>query len=237
METRTSGAEGGPEKPTSRKAGRALRPDPYTHFTRAAMAVLIIEDLVSRKWLTHVVSAEETHTQVEVAFTQALAAEGLLDAVEAHAAGDDDIVNVIGPQNRPVLLAISDNGPQMRSGSTAEYMALYAIAQHFGRPHTPTDQAWIESLNGHLKAEYPYLLTIEDPATLRAELATVRAHYNGVRLHQGVGYVTPNDEHEGRGQTIRAARRTGLDNARQRRLAHHRQERENHPAEGGPDVG
>ena len=30
-ESRTSGSEGGPEKPTSRKADRALRPDPYTY--------------------------------------------------------------------------------------------------------------------------------------------------------------------------------------------------------------
>ena len=68
-------------------------------------------------------------------------------------------------------------------------MALCAIAQHFGRPGTPTDQAWIESLNGHLKAEYPHLLAIGDPATLRAELGVVREHYNIVRLHQGVGYM------------------------------------------------
>ncbi|MGH3501947.1 MAG: hypothetical protein ACRDQA_13845, partial [Nocardioidaceae bacterium] len=54
-----------------------------THFTRAGMAVLIIEDLVSRKWLTEVVSAEETHTQVEVGFTAALEAEGLLQLVDA----------------------------------------------------------------------------------------------------------------------------------------------------------
>ena len=29
-ETGTSGSEGGPQKPTGRKTGRALRPDPYT---------------------------------------------------------------------------------------------------------------------------------------------------------------------------------------------------------------
>ena len=40
-----------------------------THFPAAGMAVLIIEDLVSRKWLTEVVSVEETSTQVELAFT------------------------------------------------------------------------------------------------------------------------------------------------------------------------
>jgi transposase InsO family protein len=60
----------------------------------------------------------------------------------------------------------------------------------------PTDQAWIESFNGHLKAEYPHLLTITDPAVLRAELAVIRQHWNGVRLHAGIGYVTPLDEHE-----------------------------------------
>ena len=55
-----------------------------THFTAAGMAVLIIEDLVSRKWLTEVVWVEETSIQVELAFTDALAAEGLLDRAEAR---------------------------------------------------------------------------------------------------------------------------------------------------------
>src|SRR5262245_46987866 len=95
----------------------------------------------------------------------------------------------IDDQVRPVLRAGSDNGPQMTSGSTRDFMALCAIAQHFGRPGTPTDQAWIESLNGHLKAEYPHLLAIRDPPTLRAELAATRGHYNAVRLHAGIGYV------------------------------------------------
>ena len=90
---------------------------------------------------------------------------------------------------RPILLAVSDNGPQMTSGSTREFLALCAIAQHFGRPGTPTDQAWIESLNGTIKIENPHLLAIRDPATLRAELAVTREHYNTVRLHAGIGYV------------------------------------------------
>ncbi len=97
----------------------------------------------------------------------------------------------------------------MTSGSNREFMALCAIAQHFGRPGTPTDQAWIESFFGHLKTEHPHLLAIEDPEVLRAELAVLRSHYNGVRLHAGIGYVTPDDEHEGRGQAIRKAREAG----------------------------
>jgi transposase InsO family protein len=192
-----------------------------THFTAAGMAVLAIEDLVSRKWLTTVVSVEETSTQVKLAFTEALIVEGLMDAVAAR---QDALADpTVDDPDRPILLAVSDNGPQMTSGSTREFMALCAIAQHFGRPGTPTDQAWIESLFGHVKAEWPHLLTIHDPATLRNELGIVRHRYNGVRLHAGIGYVTPDDEHEGRGKEIRKAREVGLHEARQRRLAYHRE--------------
>ena len=199
------------------------------------MAVLIIEDLVSRKWIIEIVSVEETSTQVELAFTAALEAEGLLETVDARF--PDCLVDLdVDQDTRPVLLVVSDNGPQMTSGSTREFMALCAIAQHFGRPGTPTDQAWIESLNGHIKIEYPRLLAIRDPATLRAEIAVVREHYNTVRLHQGVGYVTPDDEHEGRGEAICKARQAGLEQARLQRLARHRAQREDTTSKGPADV-
>ncbi len=45
------------------------------------------------------------------------------------------------------------------------------------------------------------------------------------RLHESIGYVTPNDEHEGRGDTIRQARRDGLTAADQARRTHHRNQR------------
>src|SRR4051812_28865919 len=123
---------------------------------------------------------------------------------------------------RPILLAVSDNGPQMRAHDTRAFMALMAITQHHGRPHTPTDQAWIESFFGHIKGEWPHLETITDPVVLEAELARVRTEYNTVRLHEAIGYVTPDDEHTGRGEAIRQARRDGLEQARQRRLDYHR---------------
>jgi putative transposase len=97
----------------------------------------------------------------------------------------------------------------MTSCSTREFMAMCAMAQHFGRPGTPTDQAWIESLFSHIKADWPHLDRIRDPSVLRAELATIRHEYNTVRLHAGIGYVTPSDEHDGRGDKIRAARKRG----------------------------
>ena len=200
-----------------------------THFTRARAAVTIVEDLVSRKWLAHIVSSEETSTQVEIVFTDALAAEGLLEVVERRADGRVDVTT--DDPARPILLAVSDNGAQMTSGSTREFMALCAIAQHFGRPGTPTDQAWIESFNGHLKAEYPHLESITDIEVLRRELDLIRPRWNGVRLHAGIGYVTPDDEHEGRGPAIRKAREAGLEAARLRRLAYHRSTRETNKPE------
>lgn len=58
-----------------------------THFTRSKSCVTVVEDLVSRKWIADIVSSEETSTQAEIVFTNALAAEGLLDLVEARADG------------------------------------------------------------------------------------------------------------------------------------------------------
>lgn len=156
-----------------------------------------------------------------MAFIQALEAEGLLDVAERSRVGVDPGLD---DPARPVLLAVSDNGAQMTSGSTREFMALCAIAQHFGRPGTPTDQAWIESLFGHVKGDWPHLEVIDDPAVLRAELERVRHDYNTVRLHAGIGYVTPDDEHEGRGPGIRLARKLGLAAAREKRIAYHRQQ-------------
>lgn len=203
-----------------------------THFTRTrGTSVTTIEDMESRKWIATIVSGEETSTQVELVFWDALEAEDLLDAIEDRAAERGHIDISVDDQARPILLAISDNGPQMTSGSTREFMALCAIAQHFGRPGTPTDQAWIETLFGHIKGEFPHLDRIEDPEVLRVELDIVREHYNAVRLHAGVGYVTPNDEHEGRGAAIRAARKEGLADARARRIAYHRQQRNDHKPE------
>jgi putative transposase len=48
--TGTSGSEGGSEKPTSRKAGRALRPDPYTYVATwsGLVYVALVVDAFSR---------------------------------------------------------------------------------------------------------------------------------------------------------------------------------------------
>jgi putative transposase len=86
-----------------------------THVAAARVAATVVEDLVSRKWLAEIVSAEETSTQVQVVVTQALEREGLLARVCARQDGLVDLT--VDDPARPVLLALSDNGPQMTSGS------------------------------------------------------------------------------------------------------------------------
>ncbi|SMO83449.1 hypothetical protein SAMN06266982_12340, partial [Propioniciclava tarda] len=45
-----------------------------------------------------------------------------------------DAILAFGTPSAPLLLAVSDNGSQMIATGTRRFMALVAIAQHFGRP-------------------------------------------------------------------------------------------------------
>ncbi len=121
----------------------------FTHFPKAKMAAIAIIDIVSRKWITTVCSIEESSTQVEIAFTHALEQEQLWDAIDEHATdtlvkalvdGDAEVIDkAVADGDRPLLLAISDNGPQMRSHTTKEFLAGVAIARQFGRPGVPQE--------------------------------------------------------------------------------------------------
>ena len=190
----------------------------FTHFTRAGRVAIAVLDLVSRYWITTLVSVEETSEQVTAAYTIALEDQGLLAEAERRmiAPNSDEAL--------PILLAVSDNGPQMVSGTTREWLAMHSLAWHTGRPGVPQDQGLIETLFGHVKGEWPHLQQITDPAQLERELERVRFEYNTVRLHAGIGYVTPEDEHLGRGGMIRKQRAQGLRAARAARLAHWRQQ-------------
>ncbi len=103
-----------------------------THFTRARRSVFAVVDVVSRYWVELHVSAEESSTQVQLLFADALEGQGLLGGLTP-----ERLDLALDDPRRPILLAWSDNGPQMTSGSTREFMALMAIWQRHGRPHTP----------------------------------------------------------------------------------------------------
>jgi putative transposase len=96
------------------------------------------------------------------------------------------------------------------------------IGWEAAEPAGPTHTAQVESLFGHLRIEWPQLNLPTDPDTLDQELARVRGEYNTVRLDAAIGYVTPEDEHEGRGPQIRDERDAGLRRARAERIRQNR---------------
>jgi transposase InsO family protein len=112
----------------------------FTHFTAAGRCAVAVMDVISRYWLSTVVSAEESSTQVELAFTRALLADGKDHLLEASLLGELASGAIPDPDEvagLPVLLALSDNGPQMTSKATAAFMAGARIARHFGPPRHP----------------------------------------------------------------------------------------------------
>jgi putative transposase len=72
------------------------------------------------------------------------------------------------------------------------------------------------------KGDWPHLTGIDDAGALDRELARIRGEYNTVRLHAAIGYVTPDDEHHGRGPAIRRARAAGMRRARAERIKQNR---------------
>lgn len=195
-------------------------------FRGARRHCVAIVDVVSRFWIDYLLTPEFTDTQTRVLFARALEAQGLMELLTP-----ERVDLPLDDPRRPILVAWSDRGPQMTSGGTREFMALMAIFQHLGRPSTPTDQAEIESFFGHIKGDWPHLETITDPAVLDTEMARIRREYNQVRLHAGIGYVTPNDEHNGQGPAIRRARKIGLQQARQNRIDYNRTHKQNRPGD------
>ena len=136
--------------------------------------------------------------------------------------GPDGLPPERSPEDPPILIAWSDGGSEMTAVDTRQFMALMTIAQHHGRPGTPTDQAHIESFFSHLKGDCRTSPASPTPPALDAELAHIRTEYNTIRLHAAIGYVTPDDEHEGRAPQIRRARAAGLKRAHGERIKQNR---------------
>ncbi len=187
-----------------------------SHFPRARRVAYAIVDVVTRYSIGYLLSAEQSATQAQLLFARALEDQGLLGPDGTPSPSDDGL---------PILVAWSDNGPEMTAADTRAFLALMTIVQHHGRPGTPTDQAHVESFFSHLKGDWPHLAGLADPAALDAELARIRGDYNSVRLHAAIGYVTPADEHHGRGPQVRRARAAGLARARAERIKRNRRRR------------
>lgn len=170
--------------------------------------LLPLLDACSKKIVGWSFEPRETAAMLERTWGKALASEGLL-----------------GLEDAELPDAVSDRGTQMRARSFKEFLHDLGISQVLGRPRTPADNAASEAFNATIKCERLYQLDTAamSPFEVEFEIAAFIEDYNEVRLHQGIGFVTPAERHDGRHVAISQARRRGMEAARVARLRENRQ--------------
>jgi hypothetical protein len=99
----------------------------------------------------------------------------------------------------------------------SEYLRLWQTSHVFTSPHYPQSNGKLERYHRTLKEQAirpKTPLTVEDARRVVSEFVD---HYNEVRLHSALGYVTPKDRLEGRHLEIYRIRDEKLEAARERR--------------------
>ena len=112
---------------------------------------------------------------------------------------------------------ISDNGPQFIAKDFKEFIRIAGMTHVKTSPYYPQSNGKIERWHKTLKsdcirARVP--LSLDDARRVVGDYVT---HYNTVRLHSAIGYISPQDKLDGREQQIFDARDRKLDEARERR--------------------
>ena len=117
------------------------------------------------------------------------------------------------PEARPRI--ISDNGPQFIAKDFKEFIRISGMTHVRTSPYYPQSNGKIERWHKSLKGE---CIRPGTPARARAALIQRYVdHYNTVRLHSAMGFVTPADMLAGRQKEIHAARDRKLEKARRQR--------------------
>jgi len=100
----------------------------------------------------------------------------------------------------------------MTSRSVRAFFNDLGIVAHFARPRHPNDNASCESWFATYKGERLWHTdyAAATPTEVVADLDGFVAYYKGERLHQGIGYVTPAERHDGTAPALIEARRQGM---------------------------
>jgi len=109
---------------------------------------------------------------------------------------------------------ISDNGPQFIAKDFKEFIRLTGMTHVRTSPYYPQSNGKLERWNKSFKVEGWRPGVAEDVEQARTLIEKYVKHYNEVRLHSAIGYITPKDKLEGREQEIWKQRDEQLENAR-----------------------
>ena len=112
---------------------------------------------------------------------------------------------------------ISDNGPQFIARDFKEFVRLAGLTHVRTSPYYPQSNGKLERYHRSIKSEAirpGTPISLDDARRIIDRYVT---HYNTVRLHSAIGYVTPNDRLADRQQQIHAARDRKLEAAREQR--------------------
>jgi len=124
------------------------------------------------------------------------------------------------------LTSLSDRGGQMKGSRTKGHLTgKWEIKLEFARPYTPDDNAWIEAFIKYMKYHPACPEEFETVQDVIDWVGKFQVLYNE-HPHSALGYIRPNEEHAGLGNTIRQQRRENLKAAQQKRLAHYHSQRE-----------
>jgi putative transposase len=119
------------------------------------------------------------------------------------------------PDARPRI--ISDNGPQFIAKDFKEFIRIAGMTHVKTSPYYPQSNGKIERWHKTLKGD---CIRVKVPLSLdeaRTTVADYVTHYNNIRLHSAIGYVTPKDKLDGQAQRIHEERDRKLAEARERR--------------------
>ena len=114
---------------------------------------------------------------------------------------------------------ITDNGPQFIARDFKEFIRVTGMTHVRTSPFYPASNGKIERWHRSVKSES---LRPRTPLSLAQAIKTVGEfvrHYNALRLHSAIGYLTPADKLAGREQAIFAHRDRKLERARALRAA------------------
>lgn len=126
------------------------------------------------------------------------------------------------PGARPRI--ISDNGPQFVAKDFKEFIRLAQITHVRTSPHYPQSNGKKERWYQTLKKEAICPQTPLCPEQAREVVEKFVEHYNAVRLHSAIGYITPQDKLAGREKEIWDGRDAKLEAAREKRRGKREQE-------------